>query len=305
MLRSVPIIRTIVASVAGLAMLGVATPTFAAAPPAAPSSLTAGFGSANLVVSWIDNASDETGFSIERCLGTGCTAFGQIATVGAGATSYADTFHASGTNRYRVRAFNGAGYSDYSNTAEIVMVSIGDISPVISSSSTAGTAPLTVTFDGSASSTLNGSIVSREWSFGDDQTAIGTIVSHTYASPGVYAASLKVTTDGFSGSVASTAVIITVASPPLVAPNDLSATSPARQQIRLAWTNPASSATALALERCKGSGCTSFTRIAVLTTSTTSFVDSTVKRGTTYRYRLAASDPTATVYSNVAVATPR
>jgi hypothetical protein len=66
-----------------------------------------------------------------------------------------------------------------------------------------------------------------------------------------------------------------------------------------------SSATSLTLERCKGSGCTSFTRIARLTTSTTSFTDSNVRGGTTYSYRLAASDSAATVYSNTAVATAR
>ena len=138
------------------------------------------------------------------------------------------------------------------------------------------------------------------WSFGDGQAAPGAVVAHTFATPGVYAASLKVTTIGtFGGATESTAVIITVTAPPLVVAGDLRATSPRPGQIRLTWTNPVSSATSLALERCKGQGCTSFTRMALLTTSTTSYVDSTVKRRVAYRYRLAASDATATVYSNV------
>jgi hypothetical protein len=93
--------------------------------------------------------------------------------------------------------------------------------------------------------------------------------------------------------------------PQLLAPSDLSITTVAGRT-RLTWTNPESSATSLILERCKGTGCTSFRPIAVLTTSTTSFIESRIRRGTTdTTYRLAASDSTGTVYSNVEVATVR
>jgi len=302
--RSARMVRTMVTAVACLGMLSVASSSAAATAPAAPSDLAVTFGSSSVVLAWTDSSVDETGFSIERCVGTGCTAFGQIATVAAGVTTYTDTFHSVGTNRYRVRAVNGAGSSAYSTTAEITLFSTGDVFPSIAAGPTTGPAQLSVTFDGSASATLNGTIASFLWSFGDDQTASGPVVTHTYATPGVYAASLKVTSSLF-GSTSSTAVIITVTAPPLVAPSDLSTASPARRQINLTWTNPTSSATSLTLERCKGRGCTSFTRIAGLSTSTTSFIDSSVKRETTYRYRLAASDVTATVYSNIAVGVSR
>ena len=120
----------------------------------------------------------------------------------------------------------------------------------------------------------------------------------------MYAASLRVTGGTFS-SADSAAVIITVTAPPLVAPQDLSATSPARRQVRLTWSSPASSATSLAVERCLGSGCTKFGPIAVLPSSATGYTDTTVRGGTTYSYRLAASDGTGKVYSNTAVVTVR
>ncbi len=304
MTRTIPKVRTVVVAVVGLTMLPVPVPTSAIGSPAAPTALAAGFGPNNLVLTWTDNASDETGFSVERCGGSNCTAFGRIGTVGAGTTSYVDLFHASGANRYRVRALNAVGYSPYSNTAEIVMVSGNEVFPSIVSAPTVGVAPLVVGFDGRASSVLNGTITSYVWSFGDDQTSSGAVVTHTYAGPGVYAASLMVTSSAF-GATDSAAVSITVMPPPLVAPGDLSATSPTRGQIRLTWTNPVSSATSLALERCRGSGCTSFSQIARLTALSTSYVDSAVKRGSTYRYRLAASGATATVYSNTTVAVAR
>ena len=89
----------------------------------------------------------------------------------------------------------------------------------------------------------------------------------------------------------------------LVAPSDLSATTVGRRN-RLTWTNPESSATSLILERCEGTGCTDFRPIAILDTDTTSFIESRIRRGSTdISYRLAASDETGTVYSNIEVAT--
>ena len=88
-------------------------------PPAAPGSLTASEVSSSQVnLIWADNAANEDGFKIERCTGSGCSNFVQIATVGASVTSYSNTgLTASATYTYRVRAYNSAGDSDYSNTA--------------------------------------------------------------------------------------------------------------------------------------------------------------------------------------------
>jgi titin len=298
--RSATIIRTIAAAAVGLGFVLVPISPSAFAAPTAPSGLTATFGPGGVTLAWTDNASNETGYSIERCLGAGCTAFGQIATVSAGATSFSDSYYASGVDRYRVRAFDTTGYSSFSNIAEQLLFSINEVFPVISAGPATGPAALTVTFDGSATTAVNGPISGYAWSFGDNATATGAVVTHTYTAPGVYAASLRATASPFNAAD-STAVIITVTAPLLVAPSDLVAAAPVRGQVRLAWTNPVSSATSLTLERCKGTGCTSFSRIAVVG-SATSYTDTNVKRHTTYRYRLAASDVTGTVYSNIALA---
>ena len=52
-----------------------------------------------------------------------------------------------------------------------------------------------VAFDGSASTDSDGTIVSREWDFGDGSTATGATASHSYASPGTYQAKLTVRDD--------------------------------------------------------------------------------------------------------------
>lgn len=66
-------------------------------------------------LTWNDNSNNETGFRIERKTGTTGT-FAQIATTAANVALYADTTVVTGTTYcYRVRAYNGAGNSAYTN----------------------------------------------------------------------------------------------------------------------------------------------------------------------------------------------
>ncbi len=94
----------------------------APAVPNAPTSLAATAVSGSQInLTWTDNADNETGFKIERCIGADCTDFAQITTVGANVTSYSNTgLTASTSYSYRVRAYNAAGDSAYSNTASAV-----------------------------------------------------------------------------------------------------------------------------------------------------------------------------------------
>jgi predicted phage tail protein len=96
-----------------------ATTLAAPALPAAPTGLTASAQSRTEIrLTWTDNASNEDGFKIERCKGATCSNFAQIATVGPNVTAYQNTGLAKRTTyRYRVRAYNASGNSDYSNIA--------------------------------------------------------------------------------------------------------------------------------------------------------------------------------------------
>jgi hypothetical protein len=90
-------------------------------PPAVPANLTAtAVSSSQINLTWTDS-DIETGFKIERCTGAGCSDFAQIATVSANVTSYSNTGLTGSTSySYRVRAYNIAGDSDYSNTTSAV-----------------------------------------------------------------------------------------------------------------------------------------------------------------------------------------
>ncbi len=85
----------------------------------APSRLEASALSATQIgLRWQDGGGTEDGFRIERCAGTSCTAFAQIAVVGHDVTSYVDGGLARNTAySYRVRASNAGSVSTYSNTA--------------------------------------------------------------------------------------------------------------------------------------------------------------------------------------------
>jgi large repetitive protein len=86
-------------------------------PPSAPTALVVQRNSkSKATLTWADNSDNETGFKIERSADG--TTFTEIATVGANVTTYQD----SSVNKayyYRVRAYNSAGNSGYSNTYRV------------------------------------------------------------------------------------------------------------------------------------------------------------------------------------------
>jgi hypothetical protein len=84
--------------------------------PSAPSALNASAVSYNQInLSWTDNSNNETGFRVERKL-TSATDWTVISTTSSNVVILSDTDLAASTSyTYRVRAFNTAGNSSYSN----------------------------------------------------------------------------------------------------------------------------------------------------------------------------------------------
>lgn len=105
---------------------------------------------------------------------------------------------------------------------------------VASATPTSGTAPLTVSFDGSDSTDFDGSVVGGGWDFdgdgtydvwADEELTHVTAASHEYTAPGVYNAKLRVVDDLGAWDVDTVSILVEAApDPDNVAPTaDLSA----------------------------------------------------------------------------------
>ena len=289
--------------------------------PSNPTGLTASPVSSNQInLSW--NASTDnigvTGYRLQRCQGTGCSTFADIATPTG--TTHADMSLAAGTTyRHRVRAVDAAGnLSGFSNIVTSTTPAVSDPTPP--------TAPPSVTAIAVSSGQIN-----LSWGAASDNIGVTNYLVERCAGVGctnfVQTAVSAGTTYNDTGLLASTTYAYRVratdlagnlgpyspvtsgttlvdATPP-TAPSSLNATAISGGQINLGWTAATdnSGVAGYGLERCAGAGCSNFVQVA--TPSGTSYSDIGLSPGTTYSYRVRATDlvGNAGPYSPVASAT--
>ena len=295
-------------------------------PPSAPGTLTAtASGTTQINLSWgaaTDNVA-VSGYRIERCQGAGCSNFSQIAAPTGTGTTYNDTGLTAGTTyRYRVRATDSAGnLGSYSNTAGTTTQAAADTTPP--------SAPGTLTATASGTTQIN-----LSWGAATDNVAVsgyriercqgagcsnfsqiaaptgtGTTYNDTGLTAGTtYRYRVRATDSaGNLGSYSNTAGTTTQAAAdttPPSAPGTLTATASGTTQINLSW-GAATDNVAVSgyrIERCQGAGCSNFSQIAAPTGTGTTYNDTGLTAGTTYRYRVRATDSAGNLgsYSNTA-----
>ena len=116
----------------------------------------------------------------------------------------------SNTGAFTVELFTqDSSGNDIGGSDSITLNAVPNTAPSASFSSTGQY--MTHSFDGSASSDADGHSLTYQWDFGDNQTATGQNVSHTYTLPGSYAVTLTVS-DGQDSD--STVQSVVVAQPP-------------------------------------------------------------------------------------------
>lgn len=151
-----------------------------------------------------------------------------------------------------------------------------------------GMLPLPVTFDASGSRTnWDRTIVSYAWDFGDGTTGSGITATHTYTRAGVFTVSLRVTDNTGGYQIVGTTVL---AQDAMLTPSNLTATSPVKGAVRLTWTNRMVGVSQLAIERCTGATCTNFAQVFGVPAGTTTWTDTGLKSGATFRYRVRVID---------------
>jgi probable HAF family extracellular repeat protein len=95
------------------------TPATAGSVPAGPTQLTATLRGASVRLQWVDNATSETGYVVERSVGN--DGFVVLAALDANAVGFADRNAPAGALYYRVQAFNGAGASAWSSAVTVTV----------------------------------------------------------------------------------------------------------------------------------------------------------------------------------------
>jgi transcriptional regulator CtsR len=266
-------------------------------PPNAPSDLIATpISSSQINLTWQDNSSDETGFKIERRTGSG--SYFQIATVGAGVTSYSNSRLSANTEYYyRVRAYNTAGDSDYSNEASATTLLPPPAAPVLKSPASGSTVPsLTPRLEWNASSgaTSYDVQVSTSSSFTSLVVDVTGITDLFYdIAPGIlnwntiyYWRANAANSYNSTSSWSSYRYFRTAVGPPPNAPSGLIATPISSSQINLTWQDNSSDETGFKIERRTGSG--SYSQVATVGAGITSYSNSRLSASTEYYYRVRA-----------------
>ena len=277
-------------------------------PPTAPSKLAGtATGPSAINLTWTASTDNlgVTSYFVERCVGSGCTSFTQIAAPTA--ASYGDSGLTSSTSySYRVRATDAAGnLSGYSNIATVTTLVAPDTTPPTAPTNfnvtAVSTSQTNLSWTASTDNVgVTGYFVQRcQSSACTSFTQVAAPTGTSYSDTGLSAStsySYRVRATDAAGNLSAysnVVTVVTLAAPdttPPTAPTNLAATPISSSQINLSWSASTDNVgvSSYLLERCLGSGCTSFSQIA--TSTATSYSDSSLTASTFYSYRVRATD---------------
>ena len=179
----------------------------------------------------------------------------------------------------------------------------GTVRAIMSATPSTGAAPLSVTFDGSGSTSPNGTVTSWTWSFGDGASGAGPLTTHMYPTPGTYTATLTVTDSNGASNTATGSIVVNPVPP--AAPSGLTA-SLSGYLVQLTWQDNSSNETLFYIERCQGAGCSNFSSfIATQSPNVPNYTDYGAVSGQSYSYRVRAYNAGGySPYSNIATIVP-
>jgi hypothetical protein len=275
----------------------------------APSNLTAAAVSTSQVnLTWTDNATNETGYTVERS--TDGVTWNTIATgLPAGSTSYSDSTASAGTTyHYLVYDYNASSTSGNSNQATATTVTVAPSGLTATAVSSAQIILAWSDVTGETGFQVQRSQDGVTWSLVGTTGAGVTSYQNTGLSAGTsYKYRVEATDAGGVSASSNVAAVTTPATPaPPAAPSGLVAVAGSATQVTLTWKDNSTNESGFYVERSSNNG-NSWTQIARVGASVTSYNDTSVSARKTYWYRVRAFNSGGTsAYSNVAtVTTPK
>ncbi|SEJ19352.1 Por secretion system C-terminal sorting domain-containing protein [Dyadobacter sp. SG02] len=259
--------------------------------PKVPSALTATAASATQInLSWTDNATDETGFELERS--TDAVTFSKVADLGANVTTYQNTGLAPATRYwYRVLAKNSAGKSAYSNIANATTQQVIPHAPTSLTATAVSTSQIDLRWTDNANNET-GYQVERSQN-GTSFTKITDLAANvtTYQSTGLAPATdyyyrVRAVNAVGASAYSNTGTAKTQNVPVPGTPTNLTAVPTALDLIQLRWAKPTENATQIVIERAKGDG--SFAQIAKVAATVLQYEDRAALEPADYYYRIKA-----------------
>ncbi len=262
--------------------------------PAAPTGLTAdAFSTTQIDLTWIDNATNETSFQIERSLTQGGS-YTLAATVPANSTSWSNTGLPSDTRYfYRVRAVNAGGNSPYSEEAAATTLLAPPLAPGTVMASV--TSPYQIQLTWIDRSGNEASFV-VERSVNDDLhfEVLETVDANTtdFTDTTVAPATLyyyRVAANNAAGSSSYAVAMVTTPLPPPAAPTSLSATAISSSEIDLAWIDQSDNESSFLIQRSTATD-GAFVTVATVDADLTFYKSTALNSATTYVYRVQATN---------------
>ncbi|MDB6122084.1 MAG: N-acetylmuramoyl-L-alanine amidase family 2 [Pedosphaera sp.] len=279
-----------------------------AATPSGPSALTATTASASQInLKWTDHSGTETGFKVERATASGGP-FTQIGTTAANDVTYSATGLASGTKYYfRVRAYNAAGNSPFSNVANATTKDVIPGAPSALVATAVAQDQINLTWTQGSGNEDGFKIFRSTDNVTFTQVGTAGINATSFSNTGLVGNTryyYKVVSYNTAGNSAFSNTANDITAPP--APTALTAVKGAiYSEINLAWTDNANSEVGFKIERATAAA-GPFTQIATNAASDATFTDTGRAALTTYYYRVRSYNANGNSdYSNVAsVQTP-
>jgi len=275
-----------------------ATTAACTTPPATPGGLARTSATpVEITLAWVDRSDNEAGFKVERSRDG--AAWQEVGDVTAQVTTFTDKgLFCNTAYRYRARAYNGRGYSAYTDEAwartEACTDTLKPAAPTNFTATSAAETRLSLSWSDNSNNeigfriersadgrdwTLANAVIANSTWFADDGLSCGATYHYR-----IYAYSAGGgNSDPLEGSATTVACPITLPN----APANLSASTAGESRLTLTWSDTSDNEDLFKLER-SPNGQTAWAQITTLGPNATTYTDAGLTCNTAYHYRVRA-----------------